>query len=483
MLRATIKKIGFRSCSLRRWTMLRFSTVLLTAVIILGLSAPKLTENAQASTGTPYLNDKVLYTQSDFADLKPVPDSYQIAKAYFLPDYQEDMGGVEADPVDQCASLCSGYSKGITSCPEGYTLETCPQTGCGTYGRCVNNCPATVTLSSAEICLETCGGNCVKKEACPTSSLSVPNADKTACICPEQYQKSCPTNSIKGTSTCSVNGETYYQCFCEAGYKCSQTVTYSTGCTGTCVKETASCSQGDYYENSTARATIYKQCNSNNGTWVQTSLNSNSFCGYCRLKTCQELNSSYLEQEALQDEWSKNKTCNMISPAGTSNGLIITCWQCQCPSTVSIPSNGYCTKECEGNCIEIKTCKEGTKLSSDGKSCICDEKQLGDNQLCLIWCNLGPSPVCSKTEDCPVGKTANASHSRCLSGCPEGTYTYGNCPAGQSMDSSVEIKAENGDSCFKCYSNDGGFEQFDPCINDPTLAGCINNPEDLVPSL
>ena len=395
MLRATIKRIGFRSCSLRRWAMLRFSTVLLTAVIILGLSVPKLTENAQASTGTPDLNDKVLYTQSDFADLKPVPDSYQIAKAYFLPDYQEDMGGIEADPVDQCASLCPGYSKGLTSCPEGYTLEKCSKSGCGTYGRCVNNCPATVTLSSAEICLETCGGNCVKKEACPTSSLSVPNADKTACVCPEQYQKSCPANSIKGDLTCSANGETYYKCFCEAGYKCSQAVTYSTGCTGSCVKETASCSQGDYYENSTARAEIYKQWNSHNGIWVQTSLNSNSFCGYCRPKTCQELNSSYKDT----DDSTETIGCTLVRPVPVSAGQQITCYKCDscssgysgtpksCTGKKYDPNNKGCT-QCPVVTCSASEYSDSTNLSlSDpNMSCTsCTPQDIGGNLSSTVY--------------------------------------------------------------------------------------------------
>ena len=471
--------------------MLRFRSILRAVIFILGGSV--LSQNASYAQNTfHHLNKNSIHTQSYSADLKPIASSQKLAKVYWLPDYHDFNGDLTGTPseVDQCAVLCSGYSKGVTSCPEGYTLEKCPKSGCGTYGRCVNNCPATVTLSSAEICLETCGGNCVKKEVC--SYPTTPNSGKTACVCPSQYQKSCPANSVKGTSTCSVNGETYVECFCKPGYKCNSYISGSSqpSCKGSCVTATV-CKDGKtYYETYSQMTTAKNNCLNENGKWVQNNYNISAsitaFCGKCTPKTCAEINSGYQESPTSTD----GKSCTKLPRAPTSAGQTLTCYKCTCPETVEIPSNGYCAQKCgdncvkaitcesnqyvsnnscvcrstsidlskytdrycveycNGNCVKTKYCSSGQQKAADGKSCVCKaEVTLKSNQRCVEKCD----GKCTQAQDCPAGKRPNADKTSCETiPCTKTGYSN-TCTSSQFA--SETLTDTNGAICKKCVSN------------------------------
>ena len=487
--------------------------------------------------------------------------SYQIAKAYFLPDYQEDMGGIEADPVDQCASLCSGYlktnklcrvgetretcphsgcgnytrcvkntscstlcagySKGLTFCAEGEKLETCPQTGCGTYARCVEDCGATVTLGSSDICTETCGGNCVKKQTC--ASRTVPNDDKTACICdPSKYIAACPTNA-KQLTGCSTGTESTYTCFCKAGYKCTQYANTGSNlsCIGTC-EATSVCGSGEtYFETSSEESALKTACTNDNGVWSKRTypVNNghrytiNAYCGKCSPKTCAEINSNYQESSTSTD----GKTCKKVMNIPATAGRFITCYNCTCPETVEVPTNGYCAKTCDGNCVKAITCANGEEVS--GNSCVCKPtvtiySALG--QYCKLRCNgncvergfclidfgdgyttssnqntcecknitLDSNSICAnknscggctRAQTCTGGKIPNSSKTKCVdttdTTCPFGYYAQ--CSGNTTASGSIII--DNGSTCYKCTTSVDRIECADGYTYNPQLARCIKD--------
>ncbi len=140
-------------------------------------------------------------TQITHTGLKPVPNSFQLAKSHFLPDYQE--GNFTFDKGDDISAACPAsiykYTKNNCSYPN------IPQSVCGGKYR-VCGCERVFAYSAAQ-CAAT--GKEGGGESCTVRGGSDDGTTYyTSCVCPSSYTKLSDGQICTGTE-CSSAGERY----------------------------------------------------------------------------------------------------------------------------------------------------------------------------------------------------------------------------------------------------------------------------------
>ncbi len=135
-------------------------------------------------TSSALASDRVEHNTSISVSLNPVSNSYQIAKATFLPDRYDDLGLSNYDTLhdDYNSTNCDDYTQ--TSCPSVGRCERCPFNAklykvlacVAPYllsdGDCV--CPpAKPLVCTNDKCTKYCGSTCIEKTCTPTPSVDV----------------------------------------------------------------------------------------------------------------------------------------------------------------------------------------------------------------------------------------------------------------------------------------------------------------------
>lgn len=214
--------------------------------------------NAAAGTLPHTLASHNLYTQN----LKPISDSFQIAKSTFLPDSYDDLGlsGHENTKYNyNKGDQCAAYP--LSSCPAGGSCIKCPfnrkklkVTSCGTPyllsgGTCV--CPTAKPLTCTnDKCSKYCGSTCIEKSCSPTAdqtncSNGTQACDDGCCGTKRQCCVPCvnkittkPANSSYTTSSCT-DGSGSHQI--QTGWTCNSGY-HQTGstCTKDCIVQNCS---------------------------------------------------------------------------------------------------------------------------------------------------------------------------------------------------------------------------------------------------
>ena len=138
-------------------------------------------------------------------ELKPIQNSFQLAKATFLPDYGNDLKMSDYDTIDNDynSSACRDYPH--SSCPAGARCEPCPfdatkykVNSCQSPYILSNNtctCPASVSLNNQnDVCIKYCGSTCIDKTC-------TPSINKTSCT---NGFKDCDNGCGQNTRKCCV---------------------------------------------------------------------------------------------------------------------------------------------------------------------------------------------------------------------------------------------------------------------------------------
>ena len=184
-----------------------------------------------------------LYTHTfpHIAELKPAPDSFQLAKATFLPEASEDFdfSGASSNNNHNRGDNCDGYP--FSACPTGGSCSPCPfnhrklrVTGCQSpylyqNGNC--NCPPEKPLSCAnDKCTQYCGSTCIAKSCSPTADQTNCTNGNQACDdgCCGTNRKCCVPCTDKITGKPSNSSYTYSSCTdgsgshsIQTGWKCN----------------------------------------------------------------------------------------------------------------------------------------------------------------------------------------------------------------------------------------------------------------------
>ena len=141
-------------------------------------------------------------TQITHTGLKPVPNSFQIAKSHFLPDYQE--GNFTFDKGDDISAACptSIYKYTKNNCSYPNIVQSAP---CGGKYR-VCGCERVFTYSSEDCAVRGKEGG---GESCTVRGGSDDGTTYyTSCVCPSSYTKLSDGQICTGTE-CSSAGERY----------------------------------------------------------------------------------------------------------------------------------------------------------------------------------------------------------------------------------------------------------------------------------
>ena len=319
-----------------------------------------------------------LYTHTfpHIAELKPAPDSFQLAKATFLPEASEDFdfSGASSNNNHNRGDNCDGYP--FSACPTGGSCSPCPfnhrklrVTGCQSpylyqSGNC--NCPAEKPLSCAnDKCTQYCGSTCIAKSCSPTADQTNCTNGNQACDdgCCGTNRKCCVPCTDKITGKPSNSSYTYSSCTdgsgshsIQTGWKCNSGYhqsgsscekdcivqncsgyTLSTcpahGICSTCTKTAASCATDGTYKKLDSCETGYK-------------ISGNSCVEACTPRA-NDTGCSY-----------GTKSCDN-GCGGTRT--------CCCPKPISLPSYASCSQTCNGNCVSFY-CQSG--YVEDGDKCI-----------------------------------------------------------------------------------------------------------------
>ena len=399
------------------------------------------------------------------AELKPMPsDSYQLAKATFLPDAGESkFSGYKLDgdynPKGNCsdknslyttknctypkaivaASQCPflpGYYTDcvclpkfkITSCNDPYILggDNCE----GKYEKCV--CKPSVSMYYPnDYCTQRCEGQYVAKSC-------LPDSDETGC----QYGTGYTSDGCGGTRIyCKACVPSSDETGCSFG-----TTSCSDGCGGTrkCCKEdpckNVSCGTNAYCSNGTCLCNSGYEGNAKSGcTKIYVDPCSGVSCGsyaYCSNGACY-CNSGYegdAKAGCTKIDPCKNVTCG--SNTSCSNGI------CICNAGFVGDAKTGCTplKTCVAggseSCTGVTSCSSGQVSTSSCKDCsgtiryscrakTCAEKGMKDcNGSCI-----------AKTEccgGCRIGQKCENGSCVTVATCPTITctgYTLTSCPA------------------------------------------------------
>ena len=368
-------------------------------------------------------------------ELKPIPNSFQLAKATFLPDYAEgpfsgykldgdynQKGNCDDEDTLYTKQNCT-YPKAVvaaSSCPflPGYYTDCkcLPQfklTSCkspyilggdsceGKYEKCV--CPATVSLVYAnDKCTQYCEGKCIKKSCSPT-------ANQTGC-----------TN---GTQSCDDG--------------CGGT---SRKCCIPCTNKITSKPENSSY--------TYSSCTDGNGTK--------------QIQNGWKCNKGYHE---------KNGECEKDCISNNCSGYPLS----------SCPTNANCSKctitatncSTDGVRYKIDSCNSGYILS--GNSCRAKTCEEQGQKTCNGSC-IATSACCG---DCPSGK--KCSNGTCIDSCTADScsgYTLSSCPTGASC-SSCTIKnsdCSTGATKYKKTGCKSGYKDCNgSCISKSSCCGTPPN--------
>ena len=315
----------------------------------------------------PLLQDTDSHTYTHILGLEPIPNSYQLAKATFLPDAAESVFG-NRDSLDKdyntadCADKSSLYTtKNCTypravvytsKCPfaPGYYKEcaclpqfkisscTSPKilsspTCNGKAASCI--CPASVSLVyTNDRCTQYCDGNCIAKSCTPTAS-------ETGC----KYGTTSASNNCGGTRTvCKPCNLTPCSGISSKPANSSYTTSSCTDCSGTKTINTGwSCNSGYHQSGSSC----VKDC---------TPATNETGCSY----------GTY----SCSDGCGGTRTCCSACSKPTCSGIS------------SKPSNSsYTTASCT-DCSGTRTINTGWSCNSgyhqSGSSCVQDKAAVGD---------------------------------------------------------------------------------------------------------
>lgn len=166
------------------------------------------------------------HTYTYTAELKPISNSFQLAKSIFLPDRFEDLGLSDYDTLhsDYNIGNCDAYP--LTLCPSGTRCEACPfntrrfrtfecvapyqMSG----GKCV--CPPAVSLNGDnEVCSQYCGNTCIEKTCSPSPNQTGCTNGTQSCDngCGQKTRQCCVACSNKVTSKPANATYTYTECY------------------------------------------------------------------------------------------------------------------------------------------------------------------------------------------------------------------------------------------------------------------------------
>lgn len=166
------------------------------------------------------------FSYSHTTELKPIPNSFQIAKSTFLPDRFEDLGLSDYDTLgnDYNIGNCDDYP--LTSCPAGSLCQACPfnarryrSYSCKAPYTFVNGkctCPQGVALSNPnDKCTQYCGNTCIKKSCTPSTNQTDCTNGTQSCDngCGQNTRKCCVACTNKITSKPANATYTYSDCY------------------------------------------------------------------------------------------------------------------------------------------------------------------------------------------------------------------------------------------------------------------------------
>ena len=182
------------------------------------------------------LLDTDSHTYTHIAELKPIPNSYQLAKATFLPEATDDFGfsGSSLENGHNQGDNCNGYP--LSACPTGASCIKCPfnykkfrVTGCKSpYLQNGNtcSCPAAKPLTCTnDKCTQYCGSTCIAKSCSPTADQSNCTNGTQACDdgCCGTNRKCCIPCTDKITDKPANSSYTYSSCTDGSGSHSIQT--------------------------------------------------------------------------------------------------------------------------------------------------------------------------------------------------------------------------------------------------------------------
>ena len=166
------------------------------------------------------------FSYSHTTELKPIPNSFQIAKSTFLPDRFEDLGLSDYDTLgnDYNIGNCDDYP--LTSCPAGSLCQACPfnarryrSYSCKAPYTFVNGkctCPQGVALSNPnDKCTQYCGNTCIKKSCTPSTNQTDCTNGTQSCDngCGQNTRQCCVACTNKITSKPANATYTYSDCY------------------------------------------------------------------------------------------------------------------------------------------------------------------------------------------------------------------------------------------------------------------------------
>lgn len=234
--------IGFNSYYL--WRRVMRKSVLLTLLSFCYCIGIGIFNTALAFDAPPYA---ITHQNTHTAELKPIPNSYLLAKTTFLPDRFEDLGLSDYDTMDGDYNInnCDAYP--LTSCPTNafcltcpinprrYKLNSCKNGFTVSNNSCVAaNCATagySATIPLNQTCTQITVGNLTCYKNCRTVSCSgytsscsnKPNHAATMAKCPD-----CTSNTANcGDNVCKISQ-------CNDGYKIANNATSCIELNNTC---------------------------------------------------------------------------------------------------------------------------------------------------------------------------------------------------------------------------------------------------------
>lgn len=210
-------------------------------------------------------------------ELKPISDSYKLARLQYLPELTDSENGWAGNTISSVTPKndCSAYP--LSSCPKGGNCNKCPIGAGYKLNSCTSpyifsgntcRCPATVALTNPnDKCTQNCNGNCIAKSC-------TPNTDKTNCTNGTQTcNNGCGQNTAKCCVACNDTTITI-------PLNSSYTYTSCTDGNGTKnIKTGWQCNSG-YHK--TSSNTCEKDCIANNCSgYTLTSCPANGTCSTC----------------------------------------------------------------------------------------------------------------------------------------------------------------------------------------------------------
>ena len=287
------------------------------------------------------------------SELKPISNSFQIAKSTFLLEYGESsFSGYKTLDDDYNFKNCEDYPH--SSCPTGARCESCPfnvkkykVVACTdpyikSEKTCV--CPtATPVIYPNDVCTKYCGSTCIAKTCTPTANKTTCTNDFRNCDngCGQNTRKCCNPCTHKITSKPENSSYTYCDCTDDDGAKKIQC-----GCV---------CNSGYHLKNGTCEngGICEKDCIANNCSgYPLSSCPANANCSKCTITAtnCSTDGTKY-----------KIDSCN---DGYTLSGNV--CRAMTCEEKGQKTCNGSCiaTSECCGGCPSGQKCSNGTCVAN-----------------------------------------------------------------------------------------------------------------------